>query len=55
MRLFGFAFVLTMLIGCASTGQFNSTNLTNVELSQANFRVIATNVCGEASSHYLLG
>ena len=55
IRLFGFAFVLTMLIGCVSTGKFNSTNLTNVELSQDNFRVIATNVYGEASSHYLLG
>ncbi|MCH7673674.1 hypothetical protein IH879_01820 [candidate division KSB1 bacterium] len=29
--------------------------MTNVELSQSNFRVIATNVYGEASATYLLG
>ena len=55
MRLFGLSVVLTTLVGCASTGRFNSTNLTNVELSQSNFRVIATNVYGEASADYLFG
>ena len=55
MRLFGLSVVLTTLVGCASTGRFSSTNLTNVELSKSNFRVIATNVYGEASSDYLLG
>ncbi len=55
MRLFGLSVVLTMLVGCASTGRFSSTNLTNVELSQSNFRVIAANVYGEASAEYLLG
>ncbi len=55
MRLFGLSVVLTMLVGCASTGRFSSTNLTNVELSKSNFRVIATNVYGEASAEYLLG
>ena len=55
MRLFGLSVVLTTLAGCASTGRFSSTNLTNVELSENNFRVIATNVYGEASAEYLLG
>lgn len=55
MRLFGLSVILTTLVGCASTGRFSSTNLTNVELSQNNFRVIATNVYGEASADYLLG
>ncbi len=55
MRLFGLSVVLTTLVGCASTGRFSSTNLTNVELSQNNFRVIASNVYGEASADYLLG
>ena len=55
MRLFGLSVVLTMLVGCASTGRFSSTNLTNVELSKSNFHVIATNVYGEASAEYLLG
>ncbi len=55
MRQFGLSVVLTMLVGCASTGRFSSTNLTNVELSKSNFHVIATNVYGEASAEYLLG
>ncbi len=55
MRLFVLSVVLTTLVGCASSGRFNSTNLTNVELSEGNFRVIATNVYGEASTDYLFG
>ncbi len=55
MRLFGLSVVLTTLVGCASTGRFSSTNLTNVELSKSSFRVIATNVYGEGSAEYLLG
>ena len=55
MRLFGLCVVLTMLVGCASSGRFNSTNLTNVELSESNFRVVAINVYGEASTDYLFG
>ncbi len=51
----GLSVVLATLVGCASTGRFSSTNLTNVELSESNFRVIATNVYGEASADYLLG
>ena len=54
-RLFALGFTLTTLIGCASGGKFNAMNLTNVELSQNNFRVIATNIHGEASAVYLLG
>jgi hypothetical protein len=55
MCLFGLSVVLTTLVGCASTGRFSSTNLTNVELSEGNFRVVATNVYGEASADYLFG
>ncbi len=55
MFLFGLSVVLTTLVGCASAGRFSSTNLTNVELSESNFRVVATNVYGEASADYLLG
>ena len=46
---------MTILTGCASTGLFNSVHLTNVELSEGNFRIIATNVHGEASAEYLFG
>lgn len=41
--------------GCASTGLTASSHVTNVQLSSPNFRVIATNVQGEASSKGLLG
>lgn len=41
--------------GCATTGSFPSANLTTVELSEANFEVVATDVSGEASAGYLLG
>ena len=54
-RFLVFAFSVTTLTGCASTGIFNSVNVTNVQLSKGNFRVIATNVYGEASADYLLG
>ena len=57
LALHGFALSLmvTTLTSCASTGRFNSVNLTNVELSGRNFHIIATNVSGEASAGYLLG
>jgi hypothetical protein len=51
----GLFLVLTTLMGCATAGNFNSMNVTNVELSKNNFRIIATDVYGEASASYLLG
>ncbi len=41
--------------GCVSTGSFPSANVTNVELSEGNFEMVATDVSGEASAGYLLG
>lgn len=41
--------------GCSTTGAFISSNLTNVELSKANYRIVATNVTGESTSGYVLG
>ena len=41
--------------GCGSTGAFNTGNLTEVQLSENNYEVIATNVKGEASAGYILG
>ncbi len=55
MCLIGFTLALSTLVGCMSSGRFTATNLTNVELSQNNFRIVATNVYGEASAGYLLG
>ncbi len=55
VRLAAVVFALTAFTGCASTGVFNAANLTNVELSEDNYRVVATNVHGEASAEYLFG
>lgn len=48
-------FIIAVTSGCATSGQFKSTHLTNVELSRKNFRVLATNVAGEATAGYLIG
>lgn len=50
------AMALAVLVsGCASTGLTASTHVTSVQLNSANFRVIATNIAGEASSEAVLG
>jgi len=51
------AWLLTLLFlgGCVSTGMHTSTHLTNVELSEANYRVVARSVSGEAKAGYVLG
>ena len=47
--------LLVSATGCATTGSFPSANVTNVELSEDNFEIVATDVSGEASAGYLLG
>lgn len=47
--------VALFLNGCSSTGLTTSTHITNVQLTSPNFRVVATNVSGEASSNAVLG
>lgn len=44
-----------MFGGCASTGLTASSHITNVQLTSPNFRIVATNVSGEASSKAILG
>ena len=44
-----------MLTGCATSGLLNSANVTNVELSQDNYRIVATNVAGHSEAAYVLG
>jgi hypothetical protein len=44
-----------LLDGCASTGLTASSHVTNIQLTSPNFKVIATNVSGEASSSAVLG
>jgi hypothetical protein len=41
--------------GCVSGGAFPAASLTSVELTEANYTVIATDVTGSASAGYLLG
>ena len=43
------------LTGCATTGAYNAATVTNVELSEGNYEVVATSVRGEASAGYILG
>ena len=44
-----------LLMGCASSGKMQSMHITNVELAVPNYRIVATNISGEASAGYLLG
>lgn len=44
-----------LLSGCASTGLTVSSHLTDVQLTGANYRIIATNVSGEGSADAVLG
>lgn len=44
-----------LFAGCGSTGLTASGHVTNVQLTNPNFRVVATNVSGEASSEAVLG
>ncbi len=43
------------LAACATAGRFDAVNVTNVELSNPNYRVIARDVTGQAAATYLLG
>lgn len=47
--------VAMSLAGCAQTGMFVAGNMTNVELSEPNYKIVAIGVSGEAKASYLLG
>jgi hypothetical protein len=46
---------IVLLSGCGSSGAFLTTHVTNVELSEPNFNVIAKDVAGESMQGYLFG
>ncbi len=46
---------LLFIYGCSTSGMFTSINSTNVELRQANYKIVATNISGEADAGYLIG
>lgn len=50
--------VITLLMsitGCGTMGSFRANNITNVELSQANFNIVARDLQGTAREGYLFG
>jgi hypothetical protein len=47
--------VALLASGCAQTGMFTAANLTSVELTENNYRLVATDVAGNAQAGYLLG
>jgi Family of unknown function (DUF6567) len=48
-------FSLSLLYGCSTSGMFTSANLTNVQLQQANYKIVAANISGTAEAGYLIG
>lgn len=50
-----FVFILIFLFACTAGGSFISHNITNVELSDSEFNIIAKNVEGYSSASYLIG
>ncbi|HKJ31505.1 MAG TPA: DUF6567 family protein [Balneolales bacterium] len=56
IRLGYITILITILVaGCTTTGSFVSTNRTDVELSEANYKIVATNIHGMSEAAYLLG
>lgn len=53
--LLGVALITSILSGCASSGMHMSSSFTNVELSSANYSIVARSVSGEARAGYILG
>lgn len=50
------ALILTLTCaGCINSGAFYTTNLTNVELGEDNYKIVATNVHGQSEAGYILG
>ncbi len=53
------AVVLILLIvsftGCLNSGMFQSANVTDVRLSEANYDIVATDLTGSSRAGYILG
>jgi len=50
-----FLFIIILLMNCSNNGMFVGINSTNVELSGANYEIVATNIVGTSEAGYLLG
>lgn len=55
LRTLPIATAFLFLAGCVSSGIFEANQQTRVGLSKDNFRIVATNVHGEADAGYILG
>ena len=56
LQLIGVIILISIsLTGCINSGAFYAANVTNVELSENNYHVVATNVSGTSKAGYLLG
>lgn len=53
--LFLFLILLTYLSSCTTGGSFLAHNITNVELSEPNFKIVAKNLEGYSKASYLFG
>ncbi|HSI74796.1 MAG TPA: DUF6567 family protein [Lunatimonas sp.] len=54
-NLMGVVVTAILLSGCASSGMHMSSSLTNVQLSEANYQIVARSVSGESKAGYILG
>jgi hypothetical protein len=54
-RFILFSLLLFTLSSCLNGGYFASANVTNVELSEANYQIVARSITGTAVSSYLFG
>ena len=50
-----FPILLAFFIGCFTGGSFLANNVTNVELSNDNFRIVARDLQGYSKTQYLIG
>ncbi len=53
--IFGFISMLLLFGGCANNGMLVGIHATNVELSDANFEIVAPNLIGQSEAAYILG
>jgi hypothetical protein len=44
-----------LITSCSNNGMFLGMNQTNVELSEANYNIVATNLVGQSRAGYLFG
>jgi hypothetical protein len=46
---------MVLALSCSNNGMFVGVNQTNVELSEANYNIVATNLVGQSKVGYLFG